>query len=175
MRHTTTTGAMALIALVSCTEADLASRETGDLGYTGAYGIESVERDCTPGDTDKWSFEVRTMGWAHAIDLHVLEASTSASETHPLSNTDYDPAGSWDLWEATLLAAPSEADAQAGATTAWGCEETPGLAWQVVMYAVDDPETAIDCAAWGAQASQVMAGPAGLVCDCVEEDGDCAD
>lgn len=165
----------AFAAVTACSEQDFAARDTGDVGYTGPWAIESVARECDPGTPDTWAFAVRTKGWAHAVDLHVIEPGTPpTTETHPLANVDYDRAGTWDEWAATLLTASESADAQSGATTAWGCADAGDLGWQVVMFAADAPQTPIDCVAWGDRASAAMAGPQGLVCRCVEEDGDCA-
>lgn len=163
-----------LAVLSGCREYDLDARETGDLGYGGPYSIDTVERECVAGTPDVWSFHARTQGWAHAMTLEVLEPATpGAAESHPLTNVDYDRAGAWDEWDATLLTATHTDAVQAGETTAWGCDDAAGLAWHLVMYAPDAPETPIDCVVWGEAASLAMAGPAGLVCRCVEVDESC--
>ena len=172
----TRSGAAALlVALVACTENGALDRDSDGLGYTGDYGIETVERSCTPGAADTWRVDVRTVGWAQAIDLLIYASGApDAAETHPLTNVAFDPGGEWDEWGISLLEASTETDAQAGETTAWGCEDAADLAWQVVMYAPDETDVPADCAVWGAQASNALAGPADVACTCVDDDADCS-
>ncbi len=155
-------------------------RDTAVQGYAGPHAITSVSQSCTDAEPDEWRLHTETDGWAGGMELYVAHTGqTSGSalagsvpvEAHPLLNTDYDPAGTWDTYALTLYAVSSAEAVSPGSATRWGCAQASSLAWMLVMLRPDGSRTAADCVIWGHQAAEFFpARGGGPACRCLHEE-----
>jgi len=162
---------------------DTASDTASDTAfYSGALEITSIDYRCTPGSPDAWWYSTTASAWAGDAELHVFETGDSNwpnnpnavwEETHPLTNTAYDEAGTWDTWEATLTDVDSPGSQIAGRSTLWGCwwDDGQSLAYKLTLF--DDAGRATDCAIWGNESEQYFNGHRGDRCLCFDSDGRC--
>lgn len=51
-------------------------------------------------DTSSWSYHAELSGWTELVTLDITQSTSSPwEETWELVNTDYDPSGTWDIWD----------------------------------------------------------------------------
>ena len=169
---------LAALALAGCNrDKSCDTGDTCDTGevetepYDGATYIKNVSGDCTE---QAWRYDVENVGWSGGGSLTIVDpgdgTSAAWTEEHDLVRGDYDEYGYYEFLylDLTILQEPTCNRDDYGAPDAcWTMQEAgvntlnlcdadtkARLSWSVTIVEADDPATAVECVAWGADPSQ---------------------